>query len=77
MRHRSGDLSRALIPMNDVKKLSTLPTTTPLPNSINEMIGGKFIGTIINLGRGLIKERHRVSERQEIDSIDQHYQLAE
>lgn len=41
-RYRSGDISQALIAINDAKKLQTLPPTTPLPNSISEMVTGAY-----------------------------------
>lgn len=41
VRHRSGDVSQALVALSEAKKLQTLAPTTPLPASINDMFTGE------------------------------------
>lgn len=41
VRYKSGDLSRALVPVSDATKLQSMPTLPPPPISIAEMIAGK------------------------------------
>lgn len=40
---KSGDLSRALIPINDVSKLPNMPALPQAPTSLADIINGKFI----------------------------------
>lgn len=40
VRFKSGDLSRALIPVGDVKKLPTMPSLPAQPLSIGDMLQG-------------------------------------
>jgi epithelial splicing regulatory protein 1/2 len=41
VRFKTGDLSRALIPMSDVTKLQNMPSLPPPPQSISEMMTGE------------------------------------
>lgn len=43
VRHKAGDLSKALIPINDASKLNNnLPSLPVIPASIADMLSGKF-----------------------------------
>lgn len=48
-RCRSGDVSQALIAINDARKLQSMTPVTPLPGSINEMFTGLYGGLFNNL----------------------------
>lgn len=43
VRHKAGDLSKALIPINDASKMNNnLPSLPMVPASIGDMLNGKF-----------------------------------
>lgn len=42
MHSKSGDLSRALIPINDVSKLPNMPALPQAPSSLAEILNGKL-----------------------------------
>lgn len=49
-RYKSGDLSRALVPLKDIKKMLQSPTL-PMPQSIGEMLKGAsiFVLCVLNI----------------------------
>lgn len=61
VRYKSAGLSRALVPIKDVKNLSNMPPLPAQPSSISEMISGKMIYYYYYL---LIRERERNRNRK-------------
>lgn len=46
VRCKSGDLSRALIPITEAKKLVNMPSLPPVPGSIAEMLTGNYLNLL-------------------------------